>query len=557
MKLYNILAKDIKTISRNWVYFAVLFVIPLALVLVSSIMLNSNKLENVRIGFVLNQETQDLQFGIGKIFYYGSIQECIYEMSNSEVSVCIEVLGSGKDRVANVYLDNTKRIVSFYVRQVVLNTLFSQQTEQIQANSDTINSKLTIYSNSIAQAKTELRNTEDDLNDQEVLLITYKNNLVIQRQKFDTAYYQIKSLQPRIKELRTSIANNQNTLTSNINYIRSQTSIIRQSLNDISILLPSNSTPAIRTKVNSALVAVTNIDNTLNNIQSSYPTSETIQILDQIDSSISQLDSAKNSLDQIARDIDTSIEKIRITKNRVATFRNRLNDADNQILELKNITSDKGIATNFIDAFPSSNDFVLFAFPFVVSIVVTFTSLVLSNRFTVVQINHPSYLREIIAPTKDIVFVIADYLINLFFVFIQSMVLVAISIFYFGVSTDQIPPFLFAIFLTSSVFIFVGISLAYLIKNESLSVLTTLFLVMFTFIFSDILVPSILSGVLVRLFINLNPFVMLNNLLIGIILLNKTYSDFIPVFFKLGIMVVSTFLIAYLSKKASKENAIQ
>jgi hypothetical protein len=555
MKIFNIFIKDIKTISRNWAYFAVLFAIPLALVLTSSVMLNSNNLENVRIGVVDNVDAQKLELGIGRTIYYNSLAQCIYEMSNSEVSVCVEASG-GENLVANVYLDSTKRVVSFYVRQAILDKLFSQQSAQIRVNSNNIETKLAIYSNSIKSAKTELKNTERDLEEQEQLLVSYKNDLAIERQRFDEAYYQIKSNQARVGQVRATIVQNQNSIVNNMNYMRSQIGVIRNSLVEISNLVGS-SNPAVQADVNSALNAVNNIDNSLNSLPSSYPYQETIQVLDQVDLAINQLDEARSLLDRVDNDLTNSLEKVRATKDRVTAFRAQLDEAESEIFELKDINSDQGIGVSFIEAFPSSSDFVILAFPFVVSIVVTFTSLVLSNRFTVVQINHPSYLREIISPTRDVVFVISNYIINLFFVFIQAIVLLIVGMLYFNVSSAQVSPFLLTIFLTSSVFILVGISLAYLIKNESLSVLTTLFLVMFTFIFSDVLVPSILSGILVRLFINLNPFVMLNNILIGITILNKDSSQFISMFFKLGVMFVSTFLIAYLSKKASKENVIQ
>ena len=52
MKIFTIFKKNLKTISRNWNYFLVLFICPIILILITGAMLNSSNLENVKIGII-------------------------------------------------------------------------------------------------------------------------------------------------------------------------------------------------------------------------------------------------------------------------------------------------------------------------------------------------------------------------------------------------------------------------------------------------------------------------------------------------------------------------
>ena len=105
--------------------------------------------------------------------------------------------------------------------------------------------------------------------------------------------------------------------------------------------------------------------------------------------------------------------------------------------------------------------------------------------------------------------------------------------------------------------IFIGISIGYLIKSESLSTLFTIFIVMFLLIFSDLLVYSALLPIYLKFLINLSPFVILNNILNDTILVGKSMGQLTLPIFRLCILLFSSFLIAYLSKKLSRENVIQ
>ncbi len=278
-----------------------------------------------------------------------------------------------------------------------------------------------------------------------------------------------------------------------------------------------------------------------------------IEIVNNLDKIILQLDEVKQTLDKLDSDLSVSIERTRNSKNKINLF---INNLDNVNKELSNFQSDmdsRKFSFTISDAFQITDDPVLFAFPLLIALVITFTSIVLSNMFILKEVNQPSYDREILTPAWDIEFLISDYLVNLFFVGVQAAVLFLVGIYWVGISVNELWMFILAIFFVSSIFIFVGMSLAYLIKNQSLSMLITLFLVMVLIVLSDMIAPSILAGQVVKFFIDSNPFVVLQRILSDGIILNRALSNSYFAFVRMGILFIITFFIAYVCKKISKE----
>ena len=160
MKIISIFLKNLLTISRNWSYFLVLFICPLVLILISGAMLQSNNLANIKIGVV--NEDPGFYIGIGErqysdtpqtfdyeeyernIINYANLADCIFDLTNSKNSLCINVIGKDGPHQITVYLDNTRRLMSFYARQFVLQKVLDTQTGAIEQTSDTFNQKFLV-----------------------------------------------------------------------------------------------------------------------------------------------------------------------------------------------------------------------------------------------------------------------------------------------------------------------------------------------------------------------------------------------------------------------------
>jgi len=178
--------------------------------------------------------------------------------------------------------------------------------------------------------------------------------------------------------------------------------------------------------------------------------------------------------------------------------------------------------------------------------------------FILDQLNKRSSLKEMMTPTGDFQFLIANYLVSLFFIVTQVVTFFFVGNFWFGINFHgDMASLSITIFLTASIFILMGISLAYIISLKSISMMVAVFLVMLFFIFSDLLTPIVLIDPLIRQFIDWNPFVISTNILFKLILLSSNIADIAPQISRLVILLSVMMVITYISKKISNMKAIR
>ncbi|MBM3232592.1 ABC transporter permease [Candidatus Pacearchaeota archaeon] len=264
-------------------------------------------------------------------------------------------------------------------------------------------------------------------------------------------------------------------------------------------------------------------------------------------------------LERMQSNISNSIQSAQEGKRKIVVLLSKTEQGSKQIYSLKDSIRDKSVIYQIMDGIenvPKSP--VANTFPLLVAIIITFTSLILSNLFISRQVNQSNYFRSLISPVKGYSFFIADFLINLFFVFIQSLFIFIVGFYMFNIQVISILPQLaLVIFLSSSIFIFLGMSFGYLFKSENLSMLVSIFVVILFQIFSDILAPPALVGPAVGFFMSINPFVILENLLRDLIVIDRPMTLLIPSLSKLLILFLLSMGLAIAAQKARKKKALE
>ena len=564
--IYNIFKKNLSTIFRNWVYFVVLFVCPVVLILVAGFVLNSSSLDNVKIGIV--DETSDFRLDfegisspgrIKNVIEYGSIDHCLNDLVSSRVNSCLHISYEGGSKKASVYLDNKFRVVEYYARQFILNNLVKEQTKVIQETSEKITSRIEVYSTFILDTKNELYNVESELDSQEKLLLDYRNRLLKIKTDFDKVYWSLKGIEPEINNIQNGLTGDLDSLRKAISDFRSKKQVFDFNVNSFKTFLFNRLSKAdyeyASSNFDSILFTLNDLDRILYDLDGNIGSnSRLVKLVNDIGLIIPKLDLIKQTLDDLDRDLLVSIQGTQGNKDRVRRFIVRLDDAVNEIGGFSEDLDGKGIVVEFKKTFDIKEDPVLLAFPILVAIIITFTSLIISNMFILRQVNSPSHFRDLISPTSDVSFLIANYLVNLLFSLIQTIVLFFIGFVWLGFSIDVLPLFVLSIFLTSSIFICLGMALGYFVRSQGLSMLLTVFYVMLLLILSDVLAPTVLAGNFVKEVIGFSPFVVLNDLLVDGLLLGK--SIFEVKFYVLAVSLVVSALIVYAAKKINRRRLL-
>ncbi len=563
MKIFTIFKKNLNIISRNWIYFIVLFICPVLLILISGFTLNSGNFNNIQIGVI--DEDPDYDFNLDNlknVKTFSSLSDCLYDLSDSKTTVCMFVKNIEGIHRIDIYLDNTVKMVEYYSKQFIMENILQEQSFKFEQTSDEINSQLTIYSTSIGEAKVELNEVFEELDSQEKVLIEYKKNLSELRTNFDEIYYSFKELEPVVNQLKIEINENNQNLEGNITEFRNRKQEIETSIlilrNFLYISLDQEGYNYANLILLSISDELNSMDDLINELEKTQElTNDLVPFLENYDEMMNNLEEIRITLDQLDGDLDSSIQKTRESKERISSFILRLNTFASSVQDLSGSLESGLVSASFKNAFPITDKRVFLVFPTLVAIIITFTSLVLSNMFILKQINQPSYFRELIAPTRDTSFLMADYLINLFFVGIQAFVLFLVGYFWFNLTIDNLKIFILGIFLTASIFVFIGMSIGYLVRNQSISILLTIFLLILLLILADILAPSVVAGPFVKFIINLNPLVILSKILTDSMVLNKELYRIVPSFFILGVFLIISVIIAYISKKICKKNLVQ
>ena len=543
MKLLSIINKNFKVVSRNWSYFIVLVLCPIILILASGAMLNSSDIKNLKIG-IMAEDNLDFKLQTGNQIYHNTLSTCILEVTEEHSNACIHVYKINSQNQIEVYFDNSNKRVESYVKQFIFQQISSMQSEIINRAGELVYSETSFLTSSIINAKSGLQHSYNEVDSLEKDLISYKAELSSAKKDFDSIYYPLKDLQSKLSTYQTQIAQ----AKKEVKDFKEKKGRIKNSINSIRPQLQSLGYNLLVSDLDSLLIELNSIESSLNLINNALSNYETAS--NDLNNAITRLDYMKSLLDKLEIGLQKNIEKTRETKTMINKFINELEQGRIRIEEFSQSVGLEEMGLVFKNAHNIEDDPMLVAFPLLIAIIISFTSIILSNLFISKQINHPSFLRDIISPTKDIYFLIANYFVTLFFVFLQILFLFLVGYFWFNI--DVLNNFIYSIplmLMVSSIFVFIGMSIGYIIKSQYLSMLISIFIIIFYFIFSDLLTPSILTGPIIRFFISINPFALLSNGLMSSIILNKSLSFSSNIFYRIEILFITSLLIYYFSKK--------
>jgi len=565
MKIFDAFGKNLKLVSRNWSYFVVLFLCPLILISVASFVLSSGDVHNVAYAYETNisdhieLRNQESPMDIENDFSYSRPLRKGFSCSSylthyPDAGFCISKVSENE---IEIYLDDTEKVASSYIKKTILEKIVQKQNYAMQETSEKINSKIQSYSVSLDKTSEELDNIYSELESQEEMLMNYSEKIEAINRDFDEFYYPMKNFTSQLKEMNDPGEESGEEFFSEINKTKENLNEINYDFQDLDSFLQDKLTDQEYTFASAYL---SNIDENINEINSSltfiennYP-SQAFSMTDQeITEFENNLDEIKSTLDQLEEDIDVSLERTRESKRKIKDFQEEIDSYKKDLSSFSGIASENMQKVSFVDAFGISDDPIYTKFPLLVALIIVFTSLVLSNMFIIKKVSQKSHIREIFSPISDTQVLISDYLINMFFVLIQGAVLCGFSYLFFGISESFLISFFLSIFVVSSILVFLGMSFGYLIKNNNLSILVTVFVLMFFLIVSSVMTPPLIASDAVKFLMSLNPLYILTEVLFGSFLLNQGLESFDPFIINLSFLFLAGIGLLIFSKKMNKK----
>jgi len=290
----------------------------------------------------------------------------------------------------------------------------------------------------------------------------------------------------------------------------------------------------------------TNIDN----IDSKY-----IETKEKFNSLITEIDNIKILLDEEIQNTDTYIQKIDIANQKITIIKEELDKGLDNLAFINPDIAEKIIKPiiESYEALEKDLKNIKQVFPLLLSVVIIFISILFSNIVTLSEIHSKAFFRNLIAPVKDINFTLGLIITNYIVVFFQILILLLVAKLQFELEVfTHFKEILVVFTLLSLCFILIGMIFAYLFKNEQTSILTTTFIALGFFLFSDVVTPLELMPKLAAIVASLNPIVISTKVLKQIIIFNLPLKALKTELLTLTLYVIIAFILMLFAAKLSR-----
>ncbi len=192
-------------------------------------------------------------------------------------------------------------------------------------------------------------------------------------------------------------------------------------------------------------------------------------------------------------------------------------------------------------------------FPSFLVLLIMFTSLLLASQLVISERSSRAYFRNFITPTPDWLFVLSMYATTLLVVLIQVILLSVVSSFFISFSLSE-HLFTTSILLFSIItfFSFLGVLMGYLFNTRESVLLSAITVSAILLLVSDVVLPIHSLPGLIEFFVQANPFVLSNQLLIGALVFQFSLSELIAYLFVLWLYAIMLFALIMIVQRVAR-----
>jgi ABC-2 type transport system permease protein len=529
--LWLLTKKNIKLLLRAKASALIILFAPLIIVLLLGVSYNTSSLYGLNIGVYAESYTEDVnsfvevlkqeEFTINT--YDTSLEDCSNDVKTGEIHACVSLpeslqVDSNAAKEITFYVDPSRVNIVWMVQEVIKEKFNIKAQELSQELTGGILGKL-------SEAKTTVNN----------------NNALISaaKDKASTATSTASSTKSSLGTLNLDMPTS-NYTDSEINAISTDLKAVETKIDSaLNYIKDSNMSSSDKSKLNTKLEAaqellsgesnvsttgistiVEALQNDLNALKGKVSTAAST-----VESSASNLNSAVSTLTESIK----SLEQVTISlSNLVAS------------LEGQQVTDASTIAapiTTKIETVSEESTYLSYLFPAILVIVVMFSSLLLGTTLVMMEKTSPAFLRNFFLPVRKASFIISTYLTNLVLILIQIAIILGISLIFLKDSLHSVPYVALILFVSASMFTFLGMVVGYLFNTEETGVLASFSLGSLFLFLSGVILPLEGLSTLVREISAFNPFVITENLLRSVFIFGTALQD---IWFDIVLLVAYT-----------------
>lgn len=572
MKLIKEIIKNIKVVLRSWASLSLLILGPLFLILLIGYTFSNESPHDIRIGIHTEQEQaietllQNMSV-LGEVIKYTAIDPCLADLRKQQIHLCLEIHGlpaminNTYNSINNVYSkglftfyfdDSNKKLSKLLIPKV--NEIIGERSSELSLIAtrtilDQIQ-EMVFYVNSKQEGITSLESN----------LTTLREHLVLRQQKlqnisdqFTPRYVQLKQLQMEIDMQFVKLHASQENVSAVLTNMQRVFDDVQMLLREFATVETTTAIPDLHniTAVNIDDEIITIVYTNATEVQyniSTFPKEERLRLyldvgdilLIQLDGSLTQLteyqdvmykdllfakqqfDMMMLQLDAVKQLLDDELAFTEASVAQITTGLGEINatrtDIQEKLSSLKQL--DPSLAETIINPIIKEYRAIVSfrtietVFPGLLVMVTVFITLLLSNILMLSELNAEAYFRNSFSPASSLLTPLGVLFSTYVLVLFQVTILLIIARLQFDVT---LLPALGEIYLLLALlitfFTLVGMSCAYLVRSQEISVLFTTFVALGFYLFSSIVTPLELMPKFASIVASLNPVVIGETLL--------------------------------------------
>ncbi len=512
--------KNIKLLFRaKWSALIVIFA-PLLLILLLGLSYNTSNNFGIIVGIYSPQFTEDItafaellkseQFTIKE--YHDQIESCVDDIKSGSVHTCISLPENLRVQ------DNSRKEITFYVDPSRINLVWMVQ--------ETVKSKFNLKSQEISQEITQGILSK---------VGQTKEGLGTKQGEVETIKGKTSSVNENTGEVKSSLSLLDLIFPENVYNLEGLTNLtdtLTKSKEKLGIAIDAVESAGLdENKTKEILAALNAAEASLGKTISSFGEGGMVQSIQNMQK---DLDLAKEKLAAASTTVSSSTETLSNSAALLAELSSALESLQKSLVEMQSqleamkVTDAQTITSPLvtkIEKVSGERTYLNYLFPALLVLVIMFSTLLLGTTLVMIEKHSPAFLRNFFVPVSKLTFITSTYVTNIILIVTQILIILGISLFFMKGTLGSLAAVALILFISASVFTFIGMVIGYLFTSEETAALASISLGSVFLLFSGTILPLEAVPLLVRSIAGFNPFVLTEKLVREVFLFGASLSQ--------------------------------
>ncbi|MBT4022440.1 ABC transporter permease [archaeon] len=568
MKAIPLISANLKSFMRNWSSVVLLLVFPLILIGTIFLSFSPDGITQIPVGVIDPlSHPESLQFVDASsdfldVSWYSSLDDCIKELKTYKQYCCLEIIG-GDSFILDVHYDNTREPIIWEILERIKTSVDILEAQKSKEKASEILGEFGSLSGQISKFETQVDSADDVIDEYITGTDNSINTLRNAHTELDQSLDQMDQDINDISSTKYNLEYKKNTLyystINSLNVIDSYLNSMTVADTDIYMLNTlKQESDDLRDEIedynDEAEDSFSDVDNKISTYRMTSQKGRTYLV--EIDEGVDTMYTTKNNLYDYKfklRNLGDDLSNTRHNLDKVGTLNPELIASPVKLLTnpqyVPPVKSSYLASENIFDDMMKGINLIGLQtlFPKLLLLIVIFLSLLISTFICLSEINSPANVRVSTIRCVSFHEFFATYTSSLIIIFPPILIVLVLGYTIFELSIPFLWVFI-AMYLLSTTFIMLGMSLSYLVVKESITMLITTFLLMFLLFFSGYILPIERMSTVSKIIAEISPGKISLDLFNQLTFYHQSIQTVMIGFLMLFVWYISSMLITYIIK---------